>query len=79
MILCQGGGGVGVGCLTQFQLFQTKITTTQKGDFVGILLQCGGGSPVPTKKSPKITSEITKNHIKITNHKKMGLFHEKII
>ena len=47
-----------------------------KGAFVGILLQYGRGSPVPTK-----------NHIK--NHqksrkkspitKKMGLFHEKII
>ena len=47
-----------------FQLFQTKTTTIQKGDFVGILLQYGGGSPIPTKKSTKITSTITKNHIK---------------
>ena len=49
--------------LTQFQLFETKTTTIQKGDFVGILLQYGGGS----QSQPK-------NHIK--NHKKspMELF-----
>ena len=55
-------GGEG---LTKSQLFQTKTTTIQKGDFLGILLQYGGGSPVPTKKShqqsPKITSKFT-NH-----------------
>ena len=42
------------GLLTESQLFQTKTTTIQKGDFVGILLQYGGGSPVPTKKSLKM-------------------------
>ena len=41
--------------------------------------QYGGGSQVPTKKSPKMPPKITKNHIKITNHQKNGTFHEKII
>ena len=54
--------------LTQSQLFQTKTATTKKGDFIGILLQYGEGSPVPTKISPKIT-----------NSQKNGTFHEKII
>ena len=37
--------------------FETKTTTIQNGDFVGILSQYGRGSPVPTKKSLKITSK----------------------
>ena len=71
-ILSQGGEG-----LTQSQIFQTKTTTIEKDDFVGILLQYGAGSPVPTKNSPKMNSKITKNHIKITYHRKKWLFHEK--
>ena len=50
--------------------FETKTTTIQNGDFVGILSQYGGGSIVPTKKSPKMPSKITKNHKKISNHQK---------
>ena len=45
----------GLGGLTQSQLFKTKTTTIQNGDFVGILPQYVRGSPVPTKKSPKMT------------------------
>ena len=62
----------GGGSLTQSQLFKTKTTTIQSSNFVGILSQYGGGSPVPTKK-------ITKNHIK--NHqspKKCNLFMKKL-
>ena len=74
--LAQGGGRGGG--LTQSQLF-SKSTKTQFAlelpINVGNLSQYGGGSPVPTKKSPKMPSKITKNHVKIT--KKMGLFHEK--
>ena len=46
----RGGGG-----LTHSQLFNTKTTTIQNGDF----LQYGGGSPVSTK---KITKNDIKNH-----------------
>ena len=35
--------------------FKPKPQPYKKGDFVGILLQYGGVSPVPTKKSPKTT------------------------
>ena len=45
----EGGGGG----LTKSQFFKT--TTIQNGDFVGILSQYGGGSPVPIKKSPKMS------------------------
>ena len=63
---CPNKGGRG---LTQSQLFKTKITTIQNGDFVGILSHYGRGGVLTPKqnKSPKIT-----------NHKK-GTFHEKII
>ena len=66
-ILSQGGGG-----LTQSQLFQTKTTTIQKGDFVGICCNMAG-FPSPNQKIKKNF----KNHTR--NHQKMGLFHEKII
>ena len=59
--------------LTQSQLFQTKTTTIQKGDFVGILLIYGGDSPVPTK---KITNFHQKSHRKSPITKRMLLFHE---
>ena len=42
-------GGVG-GCLTQSQLFKTKTTTIQSGDFVGILSQYGGTTKKVMKK-----------------------------
>ena len=66
-------GGEG---LTKSQLFQTKTTTIQKGDFVKILLQYSGGSPVLTKNHIK---NHKKSHKKSPITKKMGLFHEKII
>ena len=57
----------GGGSLTQSQLFKTKTTTIQSGDFVGILSQYGRSSAVPTNKIKKIPS-------KITNHTKKGTF-----
>ena len=51
---CPNKGGRG---LTQSQLFKTKITTIQNGDFVGILSHYGrGGGPYSQAK------QITKNH-----------------
>ena len=46
------------GLLTESQLFQTKTTTIQKGDFVGIFFCNMAGFPSPNQK-------ITKNHMKI--------------
>ena len=56
------GGGI-----CQSQLFQTKITTIQKGDFVAIRR----GFPSPNL---KITKNDITNHIKITHHPKNGTF-----
>ena len=47
---------------------KTQTITIQNVDFVGILSQYGGVPQYQPKKSPKIT-----------NHKKMGLFHEQLI
>ena len=40
----------GGGSLTQSQLFKTKTTTIQSGDFVGILSQYGGTTKKVMKK-----------------------------